>query len=196
MHIGCDFYTQHELQSFGFKHLGKNVKIKKNACIYFVENVSIGDHSRIDDFSVIIANGDNCAIGSYVHIASHCYIAAKYGYIMEDFSSLAPSVNIITGTDDYVGGSMTNAVVSSLNEHVTDVRGGLIHLEKHVIIGSGSVILPDVKACIGSSVGANSLVKKSLDPWGVYFGSPAKKILSRPANVMTKKEKQFLDSLH
>ena len=196
MHIGCDFYTQHELESFGFKHLGENVKIKKNACIYNVENVSIGDFSRIDDFSVLLANRDDCTIGSFVHIASHCYIAGKYGFIMEDFSSLAPSVNIITGTDDYVGGSMTNAVVSSLNEHVTDVRGGLIHLEKHVIIGSASVILPDVKAGIGSSVGANSLVKRNLDPWGVYFGSPAKKILSRPSNIMLNKEKEFLDSLH
>lgn len=195
MHIGCDFFTQQELESFGFKYLGKHVKIKKNACIYNVENVSIGDYSRIDDFSVILANREDCTIGSYVHISSHCYIAAKDGFVMEDFSSLAPRVNIITGTDDYVGGSMTNAVVSSLNENVTDVRGGLIHLEKHVIIGSGSVILPDVKACIGSSVGANSLVKKNLDPWGVYFGSPAKKILSRPSNVMLNKEKQFLDSL-
>jgi len=42
MHIGVNFYSDKELDSFGFKKLGRNVKIKKNVGLYFTENITIG----------------------------------------------------------------------------------------------------------------------------------------------------------
>ena len=44
-----------------------------------------------------------------------------------------------------------------------------------VIVG---VIMP-VKIGEGAVIGANSFVNKDLDPWGIYVGSPAKKIGER-----------------
>jgi galactoside O-acetyltransferase len=53
-----------------------------------------------------------------------------------------------------------------------------------VLIGSGSVVLPGVTIGEGSAVGALSLVSMSLDEWGVYFGSPAKRIKARSKNLL------------
>ena len=41
----------------GFKYLEKNVNIKRNVGIFFCENISIDDNSRIDDFTVIVGSG-------------------------------------------------------------------------------------------------------------------------------------------
>jgi acetyltransferase-like isoleucine patch superfamily enzyme len=188
MHIGSNFYSDDELKSFKFKSLGKNVKIKKNVAIYFVENITIKDNVRIDDNTVIVASNNSTTIGNYVHIASNCYIAASEGLKMEDFSGLAPGVNIFTGSDDYSGKKLTNPTV---DRKYIGGKSGEVVLGRHVIIGSNSVILPGVHIGEGSSVGALSLVTKSLESWGIYFGAPVKKIKSRSKKLL-ELEKEFL----
>lgn len=189
MHIGADFYSLEEIEGFGFKSLGKNVKIKKNASIYFSENVQIGDNVRIDDFSIIVASNNITTIGSNVHIAAHCYIAASEGFEMKDFSGLAPGVNIFTGSDDYSGEKMTNPTIDKV---YTGGAKGTVVINRHCIIGSGAVILPNVTIGEGAAVGALTLVNKSLSPWGIYFGIPAKKIKNRSQNLLNL-EKEFLN---
>ena len=77
---------------------------------------------------------------------------------------------------------MTNPTVPEQFTHV-DHRGA--ELSRHVIIGSGSVILPGVKIGEGTAVGALSLVNKELEPFGIYAGVPLKRLKSR--------NRQFLD---
>ena len=190
MHIGSNFYSDDELKSFKFKSLGKNVKIKKNVAIYFVENITIKDNVRIDDNTVIVASNNSTTIGNYVHIASNCYIAASEGLKMEDFSGLAPGVNIFTGSDDYSGKKLTNPTV---DRKYIGGKSGEVVLGRHVIIGSNSVILPGVHIGEGSSVGALSLVTKSLESWGIYFGAPVKKIKSRSKKLL-ELEKEFINN--
>jgi acetyltransferase-like isoleucine patch superfamily enzyme len=186
--MGDAYYSQEELESFGFRHLGKEVKIKRNVGIYFPENLSIGDYSRIDDFCIITSNGAVCEIGNYVHIASHCVLLAKAGFTMKDFSGLSPMVTLVSNSDDYTGKMMTNPTVP---RHLTGGKEGRITLEKHVIIGTQSVILPDLTIGEGSSVGAMSLVNKSLDAWGVYFGIPVKRLKDRKKDIL-ELEKQVI----
>lgn len=190
MHLGASFFTEEELQSAGFKSLGKNVKIKRNASLYFTENMSIGDNTRIDDFTVIVASREEVKIGAFVHIASHCYIAGSEGVTMEDFSGLSPGVLIFSGSDDYTSGRLTNPVVAAVSRELTGGPHGNILLEKHVIIGAGTVILPNVRIGIGSSVGAQSLVVKSLAPWGVYAGTPVRLLKERGKGILDS-EKEF-----
>jgi acetyltransferase-like isoleucine patch superfamily enzyme len=188
MNLGSEFYTENELKNFKFGKLGHSVKIKKNASLYFIENIHIGDYARIDDFSIIVASNEPVKIGRNVHIASQCYLAASAGLIMSDFSGLSPGVKIYTGSDDYTGKNMTNP---TLPKEFTGGPHGGVTLGKHVIIGSSSVILPKVEIGEGSSVGALSLVRNSLAPWGVYAGNPIKKIRPRDRAIL-EKEKDFL----
>lgn len=57
-------------------------------------------------------------------------------------------------------------------------------MEKHVIIGAGSVILPGVVLQEGVAVGAMSLVNKDCDEFTIYAGAPAKPIKKRSKNLL------------
>jgi galactoside O-acetyltransferase len=190
MHLGERFYTDSELKDFGFKSLGRNVRIKRNAGIYFTENISIGDNVRVDDFTVIVASKEPVVIGSHVHIASLCYIAGSDGFVMEDFSGFSPGVLAFTGSDDYTGGKLTNPTIP--HQYAGGPAGKII-LGRHVIIGAGTILLPKTSLGEGCSVGAASLVKSGdYPPWGIYVGSPARWLKQRKKDLLTL-EKKFLE---
>ena len=42
--------------------------------------------------------------------------------------------------------------------------------------------MPNVKIAFGSVVGANSLVTKDTKEWGIYLGTPAKRIKTRKSD--------------
>lgn len=107
---------------------------------------------------------------------------------MDDFSGLSQGVRVYSGSDDYSGSYLTNPTISEMytKKFISPVRLG-----RHVIIGSGTVILPGVTIEEGSAVGALSLVTKRLEPWTIYFGNPVKPLKSRRKDLL-KLEQQFL----
>lgn len=185
------YYTENELIDAGFKSIGKNVCIAKNCTIVGLPNISIGDNVRIDGYcSIIASSSGKVTLGSYIHIGSYCLLSGGAGISMADFSGLSQGVKIYSKTDDYSGHHLTNPTIP---EQYTGVSQGKVTLEKHVIIGSGSVILPAVTIAEGSSVGALSLVSKDLESWGVYFGAPARRLKRRSKNLL-KLERDLLRS--
>ena len=144
MHLGERYYTEDELAGAGFRSVGRNVKIKRSAGLFFTENISIDDDSRIDDFTIIVASREPVAIGRHVHIASQCYIAASDGFVMEDFAGLAPGVLIFTSSDDYTGKKLTNP---TLPRHLTGGPAGPIRL------GATSSSAPARSSCRASKSG-------------------------------------------
>ena len=76
---------------------------------------------------------------------------------------------------------MTNPMVP--REYLNVMVGDII-LEEHALIGSSSIVLPNVILRHGTSVGAMSLIKKDTEPWTIYGGIPAKKIKPRNKNCM------------
>ena len=175
------FYSEIELQNIGFKKLGKNVKISNLSSIYNVSKISIGDNSRIDDFCILSGGEEGIEIGRYVHIACYCSLIGKKLIRMNDFSGLSSRVSIYSSSDDYSGRSLTNPTVDS---KYTRVKSSPVILEKHVIIGAGSVILPGVTLGIGSAVGALSLVNKNCEAFGIYVGNPAVFLRNRNTNLL------------
>lgn len=180
MNLGGEYFTERELKDVGFRSIGLNVKIHSRASIYCLENISLGNNIRIDDFTVIIATG-RVDICDHVAISAHCYLGCTHGLTLSNFVTLAPGVMIFTASDDYSGKKMTNPTVP---REFTGGDSGKVVLEKHVIVGAGSVILPGCTIGEGSSIGACSLVKKSLPPWGVYCGIPVKHLSSRSKDVL------------
>ena len=66
-----------------------------------------------------------------------------------------------------------------------------MHLRRHVIVGSGSILLPGVEIGEGTAIGASSVVMKSLDPWGIYVGNPVRRVKAR-AQTLLELEKKLL----
>lgn len=175
------YFQSDELRAFGFKRVGENVKIAKNCTIIGLENISLGSNIRIDGNVVIAAFSGYFEMGDYIHIGGSCYLGCGGGVSLADFSGLSQGVNIYSCSDDYSGKSLTNPTVPHEYLNVTSAP---VSLGKHVIVGSGSVILPGVDIGEGASVGALSLVTKSLDAWGVYCGLPAKRLKERSKDLL------------
>jgi galactoside O-acetyltransferase len=174
-----NFYTRDELKNLGFKEIGRNVLISRNANFYSTESIIIGNNVRIDDFCIL---SGNIKIGSYVHIgASSTLIAGKAGIELDDFSGVSPRVNIFAVSDDFSGRSMVGPMVP---DKYRKVKEGKVLLRKHAVIGCGSVILPNVTIEKGTAIGAMSLVLKSTKPWKIYLGIPAKITGNRYQNVL------------
>lgn len=176
------YYAEDDLREFGFRSVGSNVRIAKNNTIIGLENISIGDNVRIDGGCALIAPaGGLLEVGSYIHIGGWCYLSAGDGIRLEDFSGLSQGVRIYTRSDDYSGMYMTNPMVP---ERYTGVSRGPVSLGRHVIVGSGSVIMPNVTLGEGVSIGALSLVRKDLEAWGVYAGNPLKRLKARSKRLL------------
>jgi galactoside O-acetyltransferase len=185
------FYSNDELLAIGFRSLGENVKISRKTSFYNVERIEIGNNVRIDDFCIISACSEGFVrIGNRVHIAAYCFIEAPAGMTMEDFSGLAARCTVYGGSDDYGGDYLTNPCVPDeyrkcMAEHV--------HLEKHVVVGTGSTILPGVKIGIGSAIGSMALVTKSIPEGKIAVGMPAK-VVKRRSLVLLDLEKKLIAS--
>jgi acetyltransferase-like isoleucine patch superfamily enzyme len=173
------------------KSCGKNVIIGKTVRIRYPELVEIGDNVIIDDFTYI---STQLKLFSNVHISAGCkIIGGRNAYVeMHEFSTLAPDVILSAGTDDYADGIATPLVPM---EYKGNARIGKIIINKHCIVGTGSVVLPDVNFGIGASVGALSLVKDDLKEWCLYAGIPARKISDRNKKNIEKLENDFLNNL-
>jgi acetyltransferase-like isoleucine patch superfamily enzyme len=186
------YFSENELKTFGFKAVGKNVKIAKNCTISGLSNISLGDNVIIDAFCSIIATGEGqLQIGSFVHIGAFCHLLASAGIEMKDFSGLSQGVKIYSKSDDYSGKSMTNPTIPSKYKAV---KSGKVIINEHVIIGANTIILPGLTIGEGASVGAVSLVSSNLDSWTVYFGNPLKRLTKRSQDLLFKKE-AFLKEL-
>ena len=174
------FISQNKLDKMGFKSLGKNVLISDKCSLYNIKNISIGDNTRIDDFCILSAGDEGIEIGKYVHIACYSSLIGKGKITMKDYSGISSRVSVYSSSDNYDGEYMTNPC---LPETLTNTTHEDVIIGKHVVIGSGSVILPGVTLCDGSAVGAMSLVNKSEDIPYVLAGIPAKRIQRRSDNI-------------
>ena len=177
-----------DLKAFGFKSLGKNVLISSKASIYNPSKISIGDHTRIDDFCILSAGEGGIQIGKYVHIACYCCLIGNSPIILHNFSGLSSRVTVYSSNEDYSGETLTNPTIP---EKFRKVISKPVVLDKHVIVGSGSTILPGVNLSEGVAVGAMSLVNKNCEPFYIYFGIPAKKLKKRKRDLL-RLEKELL----
>jgi acetyltransferase-like isoleucine patch superfamily enzyme len=153
------------------KRCGQDVRIAPSVVIRYPELVSIGDHVAIDDFTYITTSVE---IDSYVHIGPHCSIlGGREGKCsFEDFSGLAAGCRLICVTGDFFGSGLLHPFVPPA--YRGELHGAPIALKKYAIVGTGTIIHPGVTLGEGAAVGSASLVLNSLDPWGVYFGVPAR----------------------
>lgn len=183
------FFNKNQL-----KKCGTNVIIGKTVRIRYPELVEIGDNVIIDDFTYISCS---LKLHAYNHISSGCkMIGGKCAFVeMYPFSTLAPNVVLSAGSDDYIDGIASPMVPYQFKNNV---EIGNIILYKHCIVGSNSVVLPNVTLNEGAALGALSLANKDLKEYSLYAGIPAKPIKKRNKNNIRKLENKFYEykSLH
>lgn len=170
------YFSSEELRGFGFARVGENVRIAKNCVIIGPENIEIGDNSRIDAFTGIFATTGRLRIGKRVHIGGGCHFAVAADLTFGDYSGTSQGVKIYTGNDDYSGGALLGPCVPMEYRGLTVAP---VLIERMAVLGAGSVVFPGCTIPTGATVGANSVVRKDLEPWGIYAGNPLRKCGAR-----------------
>jgi dTDP-4-amino-4,6-dideoxy-D-glucose acyltransferase len=178
--------TRDQILAMGFAQIGEHVLISDKASFYGVEHIRLGDHVRIDDFCVLSAGAGGIEVGNYIHVAVACVLVGSEKISLRDFSGLASRVTIYSSSDDYSGASMTNPMVPP---EFTDVTHAPVTLGSHVIVGSGSVILPGVTLEEGVAVGALSVIRRDCGAFGIYSGNPARRIAERKRDLLVHAER-------
>ncbi len=162
------------------------VKIFDSTKIIGIENIQFGKYIIIDDF-VFISAKKQMKLGDYVHIASHSSITGMERFAMEEFSGLSQGCRIFTGSEDFINGGFGNPTIAT---SFRNLKIGPIKIERFACIGANSVILPGVTVGEGVTVGANSVVSRNLEPWGVYLGNT--KIRTRNKEEVLKTYDRFI----
>ena len=173
--------TRDQILAMGFAQVGENVRLSDKASFYGVERIRLGNHVRIDDFCVLSAGAGGIEIGSYIHIAVACALIGSEKISLRDFSGLSSRVTIYSSGDDYSGATMTNPTVPA---DFTGVTHAPVTLESHVIVGTGTVILPGVTLEEGVAVGALSVIRRNCAAFSIYSGNPARRVGERKQDLL------------
>jgi galactoside O-acetyltransferase len=175
----------------GLRQCGHNVRIYAGAKIIGGQFLSLGDNVIIDDFVFIYATALT-VIGSHVHLASFCSITGGGELHMGDFSNLSSGARVLTGTDDFHGGGLTNSTIPA---ELRKVQRAAVTIGRHAMIGTNAVVLPGLAVGEGAAVGAGAVVTRDLAPWGIYAGNPARRLRDRPSQAILA-DAQLLRSRH
>jgi len=179
------------IESMGFASVGENVLISDRASFYNCAKISLGNDVRIDDYCVLSAGEGGISIGNYIHVAVYSSLIGTGKITLSDFCNISSRVAVYSSNDDYSGATMTNPMVPS---QYTGVTHDDVFLGRHVIVGSGTVIIPGVTLEDGVAIGALSLVNQDCGSFGIYAGAPAVYIKDRQRKLLDL-EKEFLSSI-
>lgn len=174
-----------QLQGMGFAFVGNNVLISEKASFYNCSKIVLGNNVRVDDFCVLSAGIGGIQLGNHVHVAVYASMIGAGKITVSDFCGISSKVAIYSSNDDYSGAFMTGPTIPV---EYTNVYHADVFLDKHVVVGSGSVILPGVELELGVAIGALSLVRNSCKAFGIYAGNPAKFLKERRRDLLTLEE--------
>ena len=177
-------------RSLGLASCGDNVIIRSTVRIVRPERIHIGSHVMIDDF-VFIGGHDELVIGNHVHIGVHTALIGGGRCYISDFAGMSIGVKVMCGSDDFLGGGLTNPTIPA---PFRAVHRGCVWMGPHSGLGAGTIVLPDVAIGEGAMTSAGSVVTRSLAEWGIYGGNPARRIKPRPSEEILRREAALLES--
>ncbi len=177
-----DFYSNEELKTL-LGSVGEEVKIHRSAVFFNSKNIFLQSHIRIDCFAIISAGEKGIFINDYTHIAASTHLFGSGGAIhIGAYANLSSRVSLFTASDDYTEGYMTNPLIPTAYKKV---EKGDVTINNHAIIGCGSVVLPGIDIGWGGSVGALSLVNRSIQEREIVAGIPCRFIKWRNERLHT-----------
>lgn len=136
-----------------FIKIGKNSNIHPNAMLRTYQgSITIGNHCSLNPFCLLLSGEGNITIGDDVRIAGHATIVASE-HIFDDRKM-------------------------PIRKQGVKSEGIVIHDD--VWIGTHVTILDGVTIGQGAIIGAGAVVTKSVEPYAVMAGVPARKIKQRP----------------
>jgi galactoside O-acetyltransferase len=154
-------------------HVGEGVLVFEQALLLKPEVISLGDGTRIDDFTRI-EGGLGVEVGRLVHISSFCSIFAGGGARLGDYSCMAQGSRILTGSER-LDAAMSSVAPAAWRQ----VDTGISIVDHLAFLGANSVVMPGVSLAVGAVLGAGGVATRSIPAWEVWGGVPARRISLR-----------------
>ncbi len=155
-----------------FRSIGAHVIIEAGALVFHPETIALGENIYIGHGAMLkgyynstMEIGDNTWIGqmAFLHSAGGITIGRNVG--------IGPAVRIITSHHAEEG--IEVPILHSRLEFAPVV------VEDDCDLGTGSIILPGVTLGRGTQVGAGAVVTRSVPPYSVVAGVPARILRNR-----------------
>lgn len=172
------------------KYCGEGVVFYPLCKVIRAQNAEIDDYTRILDYTFVDA-GKSLKIGKHSMITWQVVIEGGANTYIGDRVFIGPGSKILTSTYKLHGFYSAEFVPDECHQ----IEYGDITIHNDAYVGANCTLMPGVTIGEGAVVGANALVNKDLEPWGIYVGSPAKKIGERekPSEEMKKKLMEEVD---
>lgn len=138
-----------------------------------VKSLSIGDRSRVWQYVVVLPGAK---IGSDVNLCSHCLV--ENDVVIGDRVTVKSGVYLWDGIDIaddvFIGPNVTFTNDKFPRSKIYPETFAKTRIEKGASIGGGAVLLPGITIGMGAMVGAGAVVTKSVPPYAIVMGSPAR----------------------
>lgn len=180
-----------------FRQVGKGVAFGHHVTLRHPHKITVGDHSFIDDYAVLDAKGEEdqgVFIGKNVIVGRNTILSCKGGSIrLDDFANISSNCTLLSeslinvGKHAFLAGHGYLVAGGNHSFERRDIpimfqpslrKGGIV-IGEDCWLGASVVVLDGVSLGKGCVVGAGAVVTKSLPPYTIAAGVPAKKIRSR-----------------
>jgi acetyltransferase-like isoleucine patch superfamily enzyme len=118
----------------------------------------------------VFVTGDFISIGDNVVINRRCYLDGRIGLEVRNNVSISPEVYIVSMEHDP-------------DSPVFATRGAPVVIEDHAWVGARAIISPGVTIGEGAVVGAGALVRRTISPYRIAVGVPAREIRDRNRTI-------------
>lgn len=148
------------------KSCGVNLRVGAGALFRNIETFEFGDHVFIGAQSYIQGRHDGrCVIGDRTWIGPQAFLDAR-DMVIGPYVGWGPGARLL--------GSQHTGMPLDIPIITTDLEILPVRIERDADVGTSAVILPGVTVGKGSIVGAGAVVTRSVDPFAIVAGVPAK----------------------
>lgn len=157
--------------------IGKNTTICKHTTLEVdtvdigESKIVIGDNTLISSFAILRTYGGTIKIGNACFVNSFSILYGHGDLVIGNGCLIGPQVTIVPANYGFKERDVPFRAQAQTMEGIT--------IEDNVWIGAGVTILDGCTIGQGSIIAAGAVVTKSVEPYSIMGGVPAKKIGSR-----------------
>ena len=177
------------------EEMGDNADIQPTAHFEYASRISIGNQCRVARQAIVRANTEDTkgiCLGDRVSLLESTLISANRGHVtIGDNSWLGPNSVIYGNGGVDIGEDVliaSHCVINTVSHNFNrldipmneqEINCEPVVIENDVWIGTGTTILQGVRIGHGSIIGAGAVVTRSIPPFSIALGVPARVTGSR-----------------
>ncbi|MCG8556823.1 MAG: acyltransferase [Proteobacteria bacterium] len=161
-----------QFQPDDFAARGDHCVLEPGVMVFHPSRIRLGDNVYVGHQTILKGYHHNWMdIGDEAWIGQQCFLHSAGGIEIGERVGIAPGVKILT--------SVHKEVDRSIPILFAPLDLAPVTIERHADLGVGCVVLPGVRIGEGAQIGAGAVVTRSIPPFSVAAGVPARVLRER-----------------